>query len=74
MKITGQQVRKTLLQAVAGFLFWTTTLTPYMIFFVDTDWSQYWRWIGMQLLIVPILAPMSVWFINRFVERFQHGA
>lgn len=72
--MTGRQVRTILLQALAGFLFWTTTLTPYMVFFVDTDWGQYWRWIGMQLLIVPILAPLSVWFINGFVNRFQRSA
>jgi len=67
-------VRRTLLQALAGFLFWTTTLTPYMIYLVDTNWEQYLRWIGMKLLIVPILAPISVGFINWFVDRFQRGA
>ena len=74
VKITGRQLRKTLLQALAGFVFWSITLTPYMIDFVDTNREQYWRWIGMQVLIVPILAPISVWFINGFVERFQGGA
>lgn|GEM_PF-5038682 len=71
MTVTGRRARKILRQALAGFLFWTTTLTSYMIFFVDTDWSQYCRWIGMQLVIVPVLAPIRVWFIDWSVCRIQ---
>jgi len=41
--------------ALVAFLYWTLTLTPYMIFVVKTDYEQYLKWVGMQALLVPPL-------------------
>lgn len=64
------KIKKYLLQALAGFVYWTIGLTPYMIFVVRVSASQYWKWVSMQLIISPILSPTSVWFINRFAKIF----
>jgi len=61
-------MRTFLLQALAGFLFWTIALTPYMVFIVKTTWKQYMKWMLMELILIPPLAPLSVWFINWFVK------
>lgn len=67
-KIGGGTIRTTLLQSIAGFIFWTTTLTPYMLFVVKTRGRQYWKWVAMQLAIIPILAPLSILFTNWFIK------
>ncbi|MBU4072433.1 MAG: hypothetical protein KJ773_09700, partial [Candidatus Thermoplasmatota archaeon] len=41
--------------AIVSFLFWTITLTPYMIFVVGTTMDQYIAWVGMQAILVPPL-------------------
>ena len=63
-------IKRFLLRAVGGFIFWTVCLTPYMVFVVKTSWIQYWKWFGAQLLIVPIIAALSIPFINWFVGKF----
>jgi len=68
LKITKEKVKNVLLQAIAGFIFWTGTLTPYMLFVVGVSAPQYFKWFGMQLIIVPPLAPLSIWFINWFIK------
>ncbi len=65
------KIKKILLQALGGFIFWTACLTPYMLFVVKVSAEQYLKWAGMQLIIVPPLAPLSVWFLNWFVKIFQ---
>jgi len=65
------KVKRILLEAISGFIFWTGTLTPYMIFVVHTSWIQYWKWFGMQLIIIPILSPLSIRFIGSFVNFFS---
>lgn len=57
-----------LLQALGGFIFWTTVLTPYMTAYVGVNLEQYLKWMGMQFIIIPPLAPLSIWCINRFVK------
>ena len=41
--------------AFVAFVFWTLTLTPYMIFIVKVNLQQYIAWIGMQAILVPPL-------------------
>lgn len=65
------KIKQILLEALGGFIFWTGTLTPYMIFIVGTNTSQYFKWVSMQLLIVPILAPLSIRFMNWFVKLWR---
>ena len=59
-----KKVKKFLVEALAGFIFWTVALTPYMLFIVKVTFKQYLSWIGMQLILVPPLAPFSAQFIN----------
>lgn len=63
--------RKTIIMAIAGFVFWTLVLTPYMIYGVKVSTQQYWRWVfGVQLIFFPILSPISVWFMSWVVNIF----
>lgn len=61
-------MKKFLIEAVAGFVFWTGILTPYMVFIVGTNVEQYLKWVGMQLIIVPVLSPLSLMFMNWAVK------
>jgi len=65
------KIKQILLEALGGFIFWTGCLTPYMIFIVKVDVSQYFAWFLMQLIIVPPLAPLSIRFIGWFVGLFK---
>ena len=67
------KIKQFLLEALGGFVFWTGCLTPYMIFIVKVDPSQYWAWVSMQLILVPPLAPPSIRFIGWFVRLFKRG-
>lgn len=48
-------LKQFLKDAVISFLYWTLTLTPYMVFVVKTDFQQYIAWVGMQAVLVPPL-------------------
>lgn len=48
-------LKQFLKDAVISFLYWTLTLTPYMVFVVKTDFQQYIAWVGMQAILVPPL-------------------
>jgi len=65
------KIKQILLEALGGFVFWTGSLTPYMLFIVKTSGSQYWKWVLMQMIIVPPLAPLSIRFMQWFVRRFK---
>lgn len=54
-------IKKFIIQSIAGFILWTALLTPYMVFIVKVDVSQYMKWGLMQLIIVP---PVSVVVVN----------
>lgn len=63
--------RKTIIKAIAGFVFWTIALTPYMLFVVKMSWKQYWTWIlGSQLILSPFLSAASAWCMDRAVKIF----
>jgi hypothetical protein len=55
--------------AIVSFVFWTGTLTPYMILVVRVDIPQYLAWVGMQGILVPPLGSVSAmifrWLDNR---------
>ena len=66
-------LKKILLEAVTGFIFWTLFLTPYMIFIVQTTTEQYISWLGMQGILVPVIAPivfrMTKWVIDKYEKN-----
>lgn len=63
-----KKIEKFLLEAIGGFVFWTAALTPYMVFIVKTNFMQYIKWVGMELLIIPLLAPFSIMFMSWVVK------
>jgi hypothetical protein len=48
-------LKQILIDALASFVFFTATLSPYMIFIVGVNLQQYLAWLGMQVTIVPPL-------------------
>ena len=55
MKISMKNVKQFVIDAVTAFVFYTATLTPYMIFIVKTTFDQYIAWLAMQAILVPPL-------------------
>ncbi len=48
-------IKQFLIDAVLAFVFFTATLSLYMIFIVKVDFNQYLAWVGMQAILVPPL-------------------
>jgi hypothetical protein len=63
--INKESVIQVLKDAVISFLYWTITLTPYMLFVVGVDSAQYWKWVGMQAIIVPPLGAGFSWIARK---------
>jgi len=55
MAITKQTIKQFVIDAATAFIFYTATLTPYMIFIVKTSFEQYLAWLAMQAILVPPL-------------------
>ena len=68
-----EKIKIFLVEALAGFIFWTVALTPYMLFIVKVTFKQYLGWIGMQLILVPPLASFSVRFIVWLRNKLLKG-
>lgn len=45
-------IKQFIIDAIAAFIFWTATLTPYMIFVVKTTLEQYLAWLVIQAILV----------------------
>lgn len=58
-------MRRFLIDAVVSFVYWTATLTPYMIWVVGVTPSQYIAWVGMQAIIVPPLGAGFAFLIRK---------
>jgi len=48
-------IKQFIIDAIASFIYFTATLTPYMIFIVKTTLEQYLAWLVMQAVLVPPL-------------------
>ena len=55
MKIKSKHVKQFIIDAFAAFIFYTITLTPYMLIIVKTTLEQYIAWLIMQAVLVPPL-------------------
>jgi len=62
-----EKIKKFVRDAIVSFVFWTATLTPYMVFIVGTTLSQYVSWISMQLILVPPLGAIFA-IVFRWIE------
>lgn len=69
MKISIMKIKEILLEAVIGFIFWTLFLTPYMVIVVKTTTTQYISWLGMQAILVPIIAPVVFWITKKVKSK-----
>jgi len=65
------KIKLFLRDAVIAFFFWSITLTPYMIFVVQVNLTQYIAWIGMQAVLVPPLGAISAIVFRLFDARFD---
>ena len=61
------KLKKIIMESLTGFIIWTILLSPYMIFVVKTTFEQYVSWVGMQAILVPLIAPI-VFRITKKVE------
>ena len=52
------KLKKIIMESLTGFIIWTILLSPYMIFVVKTTFEQYVSWVGMQAILVPLIAPI----------------
>jgi len=48
-------IKQFIVDAIVSFIYFTATLTPYMIFIVKTTLEQYLAWLVMQAVLVPPL-------------------
>ena len=68
LRITITMVKRFLRDAMIAFIYWTLTLTPYMILVVRTNLEQYLAWVLMQALLVPPLGAVSA-ILFRWIDR-----
>jgi len=63
MQITKQRIKEVIVESIAGFIAWTGLLTPYIWFIVvQQNLGAYLWWILMEILLVPWMAPIAIWF------------
>jgi len=61
--------RKLVLEAVLGFVLWTSILSPYMLLVIGMTSVQYSAWLLMQAVIVPPVAVVVVRITNAVTQR-----
>ena len=65
IKIKAKQF---IIDAIISFIYWTVTLTPYMVFVVKTSIDQYIAWLVEEALLVPPLGAIFS-IIARKIKR-----
>ena len=64
-------LKKLLVSSIVGAVSWTVALTPYVIWITKMTWSQYYSWLGMQFILVPIIAPGVFWVTEKALKRLK---
>lgn len=64
-------LKKTIISAIVGAISWTLLLTPYMVVITKVSREQYVSWLGMQFILVPIVAPIVFWATEKTLKRFN---
>ena len=67
--MSKQKIKQFLRDALIAFIYWTATLSLYMIFIVHVTWPQYIAWVLMQLILVPPLGALSAIIFRWFDKR-----
>jgi len=62
-------IKKFILEALLGFILWTTMLSPYMFLVVKVEVNQYISWLSMQGLIVPFCSIVAINVTNKVTKR-----
>jgi len=64
-------IKKFVISAIVGSICWTLFLTPYMFLVVRNTIEQYISWLGMQFIIVPIIAPIVYTITQKMEEKLK---
>jgi len=62
--------KKTIISSVVGAILWTVCLTPYVWFVTKMTIDQYISWLGMQFILVPLIAPIVFWGTEKVNKKF----
>ena len=65
-------MKQFILDAIVAFIFYTATLSPYMIFIVKTTFAQYIAWLTMQAVLVPPLGAIFAIIIRKIKLKEKH--
>lgn len=65
------KVKKIVLEALIGFVMWTSILTPYVLLVTNMTMPQYLSWLVMQAVIVPPVAVVVVRATNWLTKRLS---
>lgn len=74
------KVKEFIVYAIAAAIWWILVLTPFMLIpqplwlplpiFVGMTLNQYLAWLLVEIIIVPPLGALSVYFIKKFAKIF----
>lgn len=62
-----------LIEAIVGFIFWTTSLTPYTLIVMQVTLTQYLQWVLMEAILVPPLAILAFRLTYKVKRRVIHN-
>ena len=78
------RTKKFVIQAVAATIYWIIVMTPFMLLknpswfpikiFVGMNSEQYVSWLALEILIIPILGVLSIYFIRKFEKYFKKSS
>lgn len=63
-----EDIKKFIVSALVGATFWTACLAPYMIFVVGVRGEAVVRWVAMQFVLIPPLAPFAIKVDRKVME------
>jgi hypothetical protein len=69
ISVSVKAVKQFVIDAVVAFIFYTATLTPYMLFIVKTTFDQYLTWLVMQAILVPPLGAIFAMIVRKIKLR-----
>jgi hypothetical protein len=67
-KITKDAAKRVAKDAAISFIYWTGTLSLYMIGVVGVNFQQYVAWVGMQAILVPPLGAGFAYLLRHYGE------
>jgi len=71
VEIKTMNFKKILATSIIGAILWTIALTPYVILITNMTMKQYLSWLGMQFILVPIIAPIVFLITEKILRKFK---